>query len=106
MIKESNYLLKKGFSISVIQDLLMEGYTLPEIAKKVNIDYQCLVSKYKPIKKNFKYFENIQTPDEVDDGVSACSFTFDGVYTWDRLSESEIKAYNNYNQKHKAYYEL
>ena len=37
--------------------------------------------------------------------MSASTFTFDGVYTWDRLSESEIEAYNNYNQKNKAYYE-
>lgn len=91
--------------MSVIQGLLMEGYTLPEIAKELDMNPERLARIYIPIKKNFKYIDYIQAPDKVDDRVSTRSFTFDGVYTWDRLSKSEIEAYNKYNQKHKAYYE-
>jgi len=91
--------------MSVIQGLLMEGYTLPEIAKELDMRPERLAFEYRPVKKHYKYFDYVQAPDKVDEGVSACSFTFDGVYTWDRLSKSEIEAYNNYNQKHKAYYE-
>ena len=91
--------------MSVIQGLLMEGYTLPEIAKELNMRPERLAHVYTPVKKNFKYFDYVQTPDKVCVQMSACTFIFDGVYTWDRLSESEIKAYNNYNQKNKAYYE-
>ena len=91
--------------MSVIQGLLMEGYTLPEIAKELDMRPERLAFEYRPVKKHYKYFDHIKAPDKVDDRVSAISFTFDGVYTWDRLSKSEIEAYNNYNQKHKAYYE-
>ena len=105
MIEESNYLLKKGFGMSVIQGLLMEGYTLPEIAKELDMRPERLAHIYTPLKKNFKYFDYVQTPDKVSVPMSACTFTFDGVYTWDRLSKSEIEAYNNYNEKHKAYYD-
>tara|TARA_B100000424_G_scaffold52771_1_gene37783 strand:- start:3899 stop:4213 length:315 start_codon:yes stop_codon:yes gene_type:complete len=103
MMEESNYLLKRGLTMSVIQGLLMEGFTLPEIAKELNIRPERLAREYKPIKKKYKYFDNI-TPKKVDEGLGACSFTFDGVYTWDRLSQSEIEAYNDYNKKNHAYY--
>ena len=91
--------------MSVIQGLLMEGYTLPEIAKELDMRPERLAFEYRPVKKNYKYFDYIQAPDKVDDRGRASSFTFDGIYTWDRLSKSEIEAYNNYNKKHKAYYE-
>jgi len=91
--------------MSVIQGLLMEGYTLPEIAKELDMRPERLAFEFKPVKKNFKYFDYVQAPDKVGVPMSASTFTFDGVYTWDRLSKSEIEAYNNYNQKHKAYYE-
>ena len=91
--------------MSVIQGLLMEGYTLPEIAKELDIRPERLAFEYRPVKKNFKYFDYVQAPDKVDVHLGHCSFTFDGVYTWDRLSESEIEAYNNYDEKHKAYYD-
>ena len=104
-MKESNYLLKKGFSLSVIQGLLMEGFTLPEIAKELNMRPERLAHEYKPVKKRFKYFDDIRTPDKTFEQMSACSFVFDGVYTWETLTQSEIDAYNNYNKKNKAYYE-
>jgi len=91
--------------MSVIQGLLMEGYTLPEIAKELDMRPERLAFEYRPVKKNFKYFDYVQAPDKVDVHLGYCSFTFDGVYTWDRLSESEIEAYNNYDEKHKAYYD-
>ena len=57
MIEESNYLLKKGFSMSVIQGLLMEGYTLPEIAKELDMRPERLAFEFKPVKKHFKYYK-------------------------------------------------
>lgn len=104
-MKESIYLLKKGFSLSVIQGLLMEGFTLPEIARELNMRPERLAHEYKPVKKNYKYFDNNQTPKKEGEFMSADSFSFDGVYTWERLNQNEIKAYYNYNEKHKAYYE-
>ena len=91
-----------------IQNMLINGRTLPEIAKIVDIDYQYLVYLYKPVKKHFKYFgNNIETPKEASEmkNLGAVSFAFDGVYKWENLCENEIEAYNNYNKKNKAYYE-
>ena len=90
--------------MTVIQGLLMEGYTIPVIAKELGMRPERLAFEFKPVKKNFKYIDYIQTPDKVDVQTGYCSFTFDGVYTWDRLSQSEIEAYNNYNKKNHAYY--
>ncbi len=92
--------------MSVIQGLLMEGYTLPQIAKELNMRPERLAFEYRPVKKNYKYFDYVQAPNKVDVQTGFCSFTFDGVYTWDKLTQSEIEAYNNYNEKHKAYYEV
>ena len=90
--------------MSVIQGLLMEGYTLPQIAKELNMRPERLAFEYRPVKKHFKYFDYVQAPDKVDVFKGYCSFTFDGVYTWDKLSKSEIEAYYNYEQKNHAYY--
>ena len=38
--------------MSVIQDLLMEGYTLPQIAKELNMRPERLAREYRPVKKN------------------------------------------------------
>ena len=90
--------------MSVIQGLLMEGYTLPQIAKELDMRPERLAFEYRPVKKQFKYFNYVQAPDKVNVYEGYCSFTFDGVYTWDKLSKSEIEAYYNYQQKNHAYY--
>lgn len=90
--------------MSVIQGLLMEGYTLPQIAKELDMRPERLAFEYRPVKKQFKYFDYVQAPDKVNVYEGYCSFTFDGVYTWDKLSKSEIEAYYNYQQKNHAYY--
>ena len=90
--------------MSVIQGLLMEGYTLPQIAKELDMRPERLAFEYRPVKKHFKYFDYVQAPDKVNVYEGYCSFTFDGVYTWDKLSKSEIEAYYNYQQKNHAYY--
>ena len=41
--------------MSVIQGLLMEGYTLPEIAKELDMRPERLAFEFKPVKKNYKY---------------------------------------------------
>ena len=90
--------------MSVIQGLLMEGYTLPQIAKELDMRPERLAFEYRPVKKQFKYFDYVQARDKVNVYEGYCSFTFDGVYTWDKLSKSEIEAYYNYQQKNHAYY--
>ena len=90
--------------MSVIHGLLMEGYTLPQIAKELDMRPERLAFEYRPVKKQFKYFDYVQAPDKVNVYEGYCSFTFDGVYTWDKLSKSEIEAYYNYQQKNHAYY--
>ena len=81
--------------MSVIQGLLMEGYTLPQIAKELDMRPERLAFEYRPVKKQFKYFDYVQAPDKVN--------VYEG-YTWDKLSKSEIEAYYNYQQKNHAYY--
>ena len=45
--------------MSVIQGLLMEGYTLPQIAKELNMRPERLAREYRPVKKKFKYYSDI-----------------------------------------------
>jgi len=93
-------------SMSVIQELLIKGSTLPQIAKNHNIRPERLSRLYKPVKKNFKYINlKAKVKANESENMSTNIAPFDRIYTWDRLSKSEIEAYNNYNQKHKAYYE-
>ena len=90
--------------MSAIQGLIMEGFTIPEIAKELNASPERMANEYKPIKKDFKYLDFKQTPDKEDERLSADSFSFDGVYTWDNLCQNEIDAYYEYEQKNHAFY--
>lgn len=87
-----------------IQQLLIEGKSMPEIAKELNLPYERLVYNYKPIKKNFKYFDTVNKEVKVE-AVNAASFTFNKEYTIESLTEEDLKAHRNYELKHKAYYE-
>ena len=83
--------------------LLIKGYTISEISKKLKLTYTIVekyISRYKknglPVhfdSKNEPYYNNeddyLRTPN----------------YTWESLDSNEINAYNNYINKHKAYYE-
>tara|TARA_R100000654_G_scaffold39092_1_gene64849 strand:- start:2403 stop:2720 length:318 start_codon:yes stop_codon:yes gene_type:complete len=105
-MKESDYLLKRGLSMLAVQELLIDGFTLPQIAKKYNIHPETLCRVYKPVKKNFKYIDTrAKVKPNESDNISINIAPFDRIYTWDRLSKSEIQAYYNYESKNKAYYE-
>ena len=76
----------------------MNGYTMPEIAKKYKIEYISLIQAYKVQKKNYKYVDFIQPKEEVKD-IKNVSFTFDKLYTEESLNEEEILAYYKYEAK-------
>ena len=103
-MKQSKVLEALGLTSQDIQNMLMNGYTMPEIAKKYKIEYISLVQAYKVQKKNYKYVDFIQPKKEVKD-IKNVSFTFDKLYTEESLNEDELLAYYKYEQKHKAYYE-
>jgi hypothetical protein len=56
-MKQSKILTALGLSSSDIQNMLMNGYTLPEIAKKYKISYLSLIQAYKIQKKDYKYID-------------------------------------------------
>jgi hypothetical protein len=103
-MKQSKVLEALGLTSQDIQNMLMNGYTMPEIAKKYKIEYISLVQAYKVQKKNFKYVDYYQPKKKVED-IKNVSFTFDKLYTEESLNENELLAYYKYEQKNKAYYE-
>ena len=103
-MKQSKVLTALGLTSQDIQNMLMNGYTMPEIAKKYKIEYISLVQAYKVQKKNYKYVDFIQPKEEVKD-IKNVSFTFDKLYSEESLNEEELLAYYKYEQKNKAYYE-
>ena len=103
-MKESKVLKALGLTSSDIQNLLMSGVSMPEIAKRYKISYISLVQAYKIQKKDFKYIDFVQPKKEVED-IGKVSFTFDKLYTEGSLNEDELIAYYKYEQKNKAYYE-
>ena len=103
-MKQSKVLTALGLTSQDIQNMLMNGYTMPEIAKKYKIEYISLVQAYKVQKKNYKYVDFIQPKKEVKD-IKNVSFTFDKLYTEESLNEEELLAFYKYEQKNKAYYE-
>ena len=103
-MKQSKILTALGLSSLDIQNMLINGYTMPEIAKKYKISYLSLIQAYKIQKKDFKYIDFIQSKKEVED-IKKVSFTFDKLYNEESLNQNELLAYYKYEQKHKAYYE-
>ena len=103
-MKQSKVLIALGLTSQDIQNMLMNGYTMPEIAKKYKIEYISLVQAYKVQKKNYKYVDFIQPKEKVKD-IKKVSFAFDKLYTEESLNEEELLAYYKYEQKNKAYYE-
>ena len=103
-MKQSKILEALGLTSQDIQNMLMNGYTMPEIAKKYKIEYISLVQAYKVQKKNYKYVDFIQPKEKVKD-IKNVSFTFDKLYTEESLNEDELLAYYKYEQKNKAYYD-
>jgi len=103
-MKQSKILTALGLSSLDIQNMLMNGLTMPEIAKKYNITYISLVQAYQIQKKDFKYVDYYQ-PKKKQEDIKKVSSTFDKLYTEESLNEDELLAYYKYEQKNKAYYE-
>lgn len=77
----------------LIQEKLVLGYTLKQIAHMYDLNYGTLRQKYKYVKKDFNYVTNFSKP------------SYYGHITWESLSMEEKIAYENYEKKNKAYYE-
>jgi len=103
-VKESSVLKALGLSSLDIQTMLMNGLTMPEIAKKYKIKYIALIQAFKIQKKEFKYIDFKQPNKEVED-IKDVSFTSERLYNENTLNKSELIAYYKYKQKNKAYYE-
>ena len=99
--------MKKGLkSLSnLIEELIIEGYTIPELAEQWGFHPTTIACAYSPSKKGFKYIDFEQEKKEVVELPKGDSITFNKIYTWESLDYNEITAYNNYIEKNKAYYE-
>ncbi len=87
------------FNNELANELLMAGYTLPEVAKKLKLNYQQVVYNYKPVTNKNKYIEEEVILEEK-------KIYFNETYCLESLSPNEIEAYNYYENKNKAYYEV
>lgn len=80
-------------NISKITDeMLKNGESLPTIAKKLNINYSTLLFKYKPVKKNFKYFNHFGHKKE-SYYSNEWEYASTPTYKFHDLSKSEIDFY-------------
>ena len=101
------------FNNELVNQLVMSGYTLPEVAKKINLPYEKLVFKYKPIKKKNKYIQYLNLWEDVAsrnknnfDKVLKKKILGNEMYSFSELSPNDLEAYYKYEEKHKAYYEI
>jgi hypothetical protein len=104
-VKESRVLKALGLSSLDIQNMLTNGMTMPEIAKKYKITYISLVQAYRIQKKDFKYIDYKQPKKEVED-IKIVSSSFDRLYSEESLNENELLAFYKYEQKNKAYFDI
>lgn len=88
------------FDNVLANELLMSGYTLPEVAKKLKLNYQQVVYNYKPIPNKNKYIE------EKEEEVKEKTIYFNETYCLESLSPNDLEAYDYYENKNKAYYEI
>ena len=87
------------FDNTLANELIMSGYTLPEVAKKLNLNYQQVVYHYKPISNKEKYIEEEEVVEEK-------KIYFNKTYCLESLSPNDLEAYDYYENKNKAYYEI
>lgn len=88
----------------LIQELIIEGYTITEIAEQWGFDGTTISAHFIPIKKSFKYIDFEQSKKEDVELPDGSSITFDKIYSWESLSEVEKLFYEQYKEKHIAYY--
>ncbi len=101
------------FDNELVNQLIMSGYTLPEVADKLELNYQKVVSNYEPTKKKNKYIQYLKLWDDVVDRkrnnfeeVLKEKMYKNEMYNWASLSPNELEAYYRYEKKNKAYYEV
>ena len=87
-----------------LEELIIEGYTIPEIAEQWGFQSTTVAGAFTPSKKGLKYIDFEQPKEEVVELPKGDSITFDRLYTWESLSELEKLFYEQYEEKHKAYY--
>ena len=75
----------------LIQELLILGYTLPELAENWGVHFTTLVNKYKVVKKYINYFEVVskEEPYYEDEWM----YGFIPSYSFDELSKKEKEFY-------------
>ena len=86
----------------IIQEQILLGYQIPELAKMWGVSATLLTTSYKIVRKDYKYiqrtiFSGKTTPyyaNEWDYGRIP-------TYNFDELSNEEIKFYNNFEKTNK-----
>lgn len=91
----------------LIQDLLIEGYTLPEIAEQWGISKTHLTRNYTPIKKHVRYYGDMVEINQKSEPYHENEFMYGSTlpqYKWSDLNKNEIKAYYIYKLKNAVKY--
>jgi len=55
------------FDNELVNQLIMSGYTLPEVADKLEVNYKKVASNYEPTKKKNKCIQYLKLWDDVVD---------------------------------------
>ena len=84
---------------NLIEELIIEGYTIPEIAEQWGFQSTTVAGAFTPSKKGFKYIDFKQPKKEVVELPNGDSITFDRLYTWESLSDLEKLFYEQYKEK-------
>jgi len=75
----------------LIQELLILGYTLPELAENWGVHFTTLVNKYKVVKKYINYFEVVSKEEPYYE--NEWMYGFIPSYSFDELSKKEKEFY-------------
>ena len=91
----------------IIQEMIIEGCTMVEIGELWDLHPSIIYLNFEPVKNNFKYIDfTPELVEEIELSIDGSSISFNKEYTLESLTDSEIKAYNKYELKNKAYYEI
>jgi hypothetical protein len=80
----------------LIQELLILGYTLPELAENWGVHFTTLTNKYKVIKTKKKYINNFEVVSKEEPYYeNEWMYGFIPTYTFEELSFREKQFYYN-----------
>jgi len=78
----------------LIQELLILGYTLPELAENWGVHFTTLVNKYKVVKKQHKYINHFEVVSKEEPYYeNEWMYGFMPSYSFDELSKKEKEFY-------------